>query len=106
MNTDVSTTGTLIHVTEELTPLSRPGLARLIGRAERTTQAPIVVSLATCRRVDPPSMTLLITSAKRIGPRFSVVVPLDAPCRRVFEVTGFSRLTFVRATLGAWESQG
>ncbi len=97
---------TIIHVHEDLDIESSPGLASLIRLAEASTGRRIVVSLESCKYCYAAGLTVLSQAHHRIGPNFFVVIPNGSRIRRLFEITGLSKLLQITPTLkGAFDTE-
>ncbi len=90
---------TIIHVHEDLDTESSSGLASLIRLAEGNSGQRIVVSLESCKYCYSAGLAVLTQAHHRIGANFFVVIPSGSRIRRLFEITGLSKVLQIAPTL-------
>ncbi len=89
----------LIEVEGELDVQSAAELDGLIADAAKR-DGPIVLSLLPCTYCDSRGLFVILKASREFEERFSVIVPEDGACRRIFEVSGIMALPFVRTNVG------
>ncbi len=89
----------LIEVEGELDVQSAGELDGLIADAAQS-HGDIVLSLLPCTYCDSRGLFVILKASREFENRFSVIVPADGACRRIFEVSGILALPFVRTSAG------
>lgn len=87
----------VLRVDGDVDVLTAPKLLDLI--AEAPAAAKVVVDLSNCRYFDSSGVTALVRTFKARGAHLRVVVPEQAPIRKIFAITGLLSVLRVESTL-------
>ncbi len=91
----------VICVNGDLDLVSAPALASLIDLVADAPKQRVVVSLEGCTYCYAAGLSVLALAHKKLGPEFCIVVPDAARSRRIFEISGLSKVLRIFPTVDA-----
>jgi anti-anti-sigma factor len=92
---------TVVHVSGDIDVLTSQSFRDTVAAVERDAER-VTISLLDCPYLDSTGLTVLIAAQKRLGDRFSVVLPDGGNVRKIIEIASLGDfLNIVPATAKA-----